>query len=332
MKSAKVSKRTYLRIAIIVLTLVLIMSVVLFSVNLWESNQGGGFLPGGDSGQKIVNYNGQEYVFRDELETFLIMGLDKYEMTGNEDDFTNNMQADFLILFIFDKENESYSTIQINRDSMTKMNVLGVAGQSVGTVTKQIALAHTYGNGRTTSCRNTADAVSELLCGVEIDYYMSLTMDAVAILNDKVGGVEVTIAEDFVGVDPELTPGETVRLKGDQALRYVRTRMGLEDSSNAARMKRQQQYLQALHQQVQQSVKDSESFAVDAVLSISDYMVSNCTSTQLQRFFYAASDYQYKGISTIEGQSVVGEKFMEFYPNADSVRETVARLLCEPKR
>ena len=36
-------------------------------------------------------------------------------------------------------------------------------------------------------------------------------------------------------------------LQGEQALRYVRTRYGLEDSTNSTRMARQQQYINALY-------------------------------------------------------------------------------------
>mgnify|MGYP000585160404 FL=1 len=68
-------------------------------------------------------------------------------------------------------------------------------------------------------------------------------MDAVPILNDLLGGVEVTVLDDFSGIDDTLIKGETVTLHGDHALTYVRERYGLEDSSNSTRMVRQRQYM-----------------------------------------------------------------------------------------
>ena len=37
------------------------------------------------------------------------------------------------------------------------------------------------------------------LMDVKIDHYISLTMDSVAVMNDLVGGVEVTVLDDFLG-------------------------------------------------------------------------------------------------------------------------------------
>lgn len=52
---------------------------------------------------------------------------------------------------------------------MTEINVLCVAGEKVGTVNKQIVLAHIYGNGNEVSCRNTSDVVSALLNDIKED-------------------------------------------------------------------------------------------------------------------------------------------------------------------
>ena len=55
------------------------------------------------------------------------------------------------------------------------------------------------------------------------NYYISMNMDAIAILNDAVGGVTVNVTDDFSAVDPSITKGE-VTLKGDQALTFIQTR------------------------------------------------------------------------------------------------------------
>ena len=84
---------------------------------------------------------------------------------------------------------------------MTQIRILGVTGEPAGTFTGQLALAHTYGSGEEDSCENTVLAVSNLLYGMEIDHYVSLTMDGVALLNDLVGGVTVEVLDDFSGID-----------------------------------------------------------------------------------------------------------------------------------
>lgn len=143
------------------------------------------------------------------------MGLDKYAET-EESNYLNNEQSDFLMLLVMNKETGACTPIQLNRDTMTKIQILGVRGDVAGTFTGQLALAHTYGSGERDSCLNTAEAVSNLLYGVDIDHYISITMDGVAILNDLVGGVEVEVMDDFSSIDSTLVQGETVTLMGNQ--------------------------------------------------------------------------------------------------------------------
>ena len=187
MRTATDNKGKYFRYGLVATSIVLLILAAFFLLRGWEKRQGR--FPSHEIDRDEIIYNDQKYVFRDNIETFLVMGLDKVEGASANDSYNNDQQADFLMLFVFDNEAKKCSAIHINRDAMVDINVLGVAGNTVGTVTKQIALAHTYGNGRDVSCRNTADAVSGLLLGVRINHYISLAMDSVAVINDLVGGV-----------------------------------------------------------------------------------------------------------------------------------------------
>ena len=329
MRKTKIGKKKIFRYATIALLIVFLLSAALLLLKIWEVQQGR--FPVLDTKQATLKYNGTEYELKNNIDTFLVMGLDKYEDSATVDSYNNDQQADFLMLYVFDNNEKKFYSIHINRDTMTDVNVLGVAGNKIDTVTKQIALAHTYGNGRDVSCRNTANAVSNLLLGVKIDHYISFTMDSVAAFNDLVGGVEVTVLNDFTGIDETLVEGETVTLNGEQAFHYVRTRYGLEDSSNSTRMGRQQQYLKALYNKTQQCIKDDDNFIVDASLKMSDYIVSDRSVTQLQDIAKKFSEYEFAEISTIEGESKLGEKFMEFYPDEDSITETVIELFYKEK-
>ena len=297
------NKRKYIKYAIIVLSIVFLISVALLFLDMWEHNRG--LFPSQDVGNDNIVYNGEEYAMRDNIETFLVIGLDKYEGESVGDSYNNDQQADFLMLFVFDKEAKTTSVVHINRDTIADVNVLGVAGNRIGTTQKQIALAHTYGNGRDVSCRNTADAVSKLLLGVKVDHYLSLSLDSVAVMNDLVGGVEVTVLDDFTGIDETLVKGEKVTLVGEQALWYIRTRYGLEDSSNTTRMVRQQQYVNALYEKFIEHVESDDTFIVNASLEMSDYIISDRSITQLQELSRKFSEYEYLGIDSFEGDSLV---------------------------
>lgn len=278
--------------------------------------------------RELTYYNGGWYARRNDLETILLMGLDKYAET-EESNYLNNEQSDFLMLLVINKETGACTPIQLNRDTMTKIQILGVRGDVAGTFTGQLALAHTYGSGERDSCLNTAEAVSNLLYGVGIDHYISITMDGVAILNDLVGGVEVEVMDDFSSIDSTLVQGETVILMGNHALTYVRTRGGLEDSSNLRRMERQRQYLIALQKKLTEKADSDAWFATNAILQVSDYLTSDCTAEKLSRIADLLSKSDVSEIRTIDGEAKVGQEYMEFYPDEDALQALVMSVFYE---
>lgn len=329
MSRAKHRRKQILRCAALVSLVVFLLSAALLILNVWEKNRG--TFPSGNSNglDSTIEYDGKKYVLKDDIQTFLVLGLDKFDDAIQNDAYNNDQQADFVMLFVIDEANKTCTAVHINRDTMADMSILGVAGEKVGTINKQLALAHTYGNGREVSCRNTAEAVSNLLLNAKVDHYISVTMDAVPIYNDLVGGVELTVMDDFTGVDDTLIQGETVTLMGEQSLRYIRSRYGMDDSTNNARMKRQQQYLEALYKKSVDCIEKDDGFIVDASLKMADYIVSDCSVERLQMIFEKIAGYEFNGIRALEGDTVMGEEHIEFYPDVDSLKKIVVDLFYE---
>jgi LCP family protein required for cell wall assembly len=322
------SKNSYLKFIIIALVIVFLIAGALLLLEVWETMQGR--FPEASTEDGVVTYEGEKYVLNDNIETLLVLGLDKYE--GN-DSQNNGNQADFLMLFVLDNDSKQCTAIHINRDTMVNVNKLDIVGSKIETSVKQIALAynHIYDDSGKLSCRNTADSVSNLLLDVPVQHYISFTMDSVAVMNDLVGGVEVTVLDDFTGIDDALVKGEKVTLMGEQALRYVRTRYGLEDSSNSTRMERQQQYVDALYDKTISCMESDDEFVVKMIEKMDDYIVYDSTDYRMKEFANKFDEYEFLGIREIEGESKLGEEFIEFYPDEDSVWETVIALFYTPK-
>ena len=324
------SKTLLLKILAVVFSVIFLYAAASYGISVIEKNTAASKKGDASAFGETLNYNNKEYVLKDNLETYLFLGLDKFD--GEEiESYNNDKQADFLLLAVVDNETSSFTALHINRDTVTEMNILGVAGDKIGTVEKQIALAHTYGNGKEVSCRNTATAVSKLLGGVKINHYVSVTMDAVPIYNDRVGGVEVTVLDDFTGVDDTLVKGEKVTLSGQHALNYVRTRYGLDDSTNNNRMERQRQYMKALYEKTKQCVEDDKKFIENSFMRLSEYIVSDCSANRLETLMNKLSSYEFVDIYNFEGETVKGKEFMEFYPNEESVKEIAVKLFYELK-
>lgn len=328
----RVNKKHF-KAAVYIVGIILTVSLILILIHKWEVNRETEPVSSdasslyADDTRELTYYNGNWYAKRDDIETILILGVDKFASSDDSASYNNSQQADFLILLILDSAAQHAVALQLNRDTMTEIAMLGVNGEPAGSFQGHLALAHTYGSGREDSCENTVKAVSNLLFGIEINHYLSFTMDAVALVNDLVGGVQVEVLDDLTFLDPALRKGETVTLKGEQALHYVRTRKGLEDSTNLHRMKRQQQYLAALRQQVDACSMDDPEFGAKVVAAVSPYMVSDCTVNQLLDLAEVMNHTQYsEELLEIPGEAVVGEEFIEFYPDETALQELVVSL------
>lgn len=319
--------REHLKVLAVLLAAALLVGVFFVGLFHWEAQYGKVANNGEQEPESSGLYlNGVYYAPKKNLETVLLIGVDKFADQTKAQSYNNSQQADFLALLVLDRENKRHTTLHLNRDTMTQIPVLGVRGESAGSITGQLALAHTYGSGGKDSCRNTVDAVSALLYGVNIDHYIAFTMDAVGQVNDLLGGVTLTMLDDLTSISPEMRQGERVTLTGDMALAYVRTRYGLEDSSNLRRMERQRQYLTALAAAISEKTSADDTFLIKVLESISTYMTSDCTANQLSQLYERWESYADDGIRTVEGSAVEGEEFMEFYPDETALKPLVAEL------
>ena len=175
---------------------------------------------------KEVTYQGEKYVYNEDLVSILFLGVDKeaFEEGGTVGDGKAG-QADALFLLVLDTKTGKSRLIAISRDTMTDVNVYSDLGNFIGTEKLQLCLAYTYGDGKEKSCENTVRAVSRLFYGMPVAAYAALDLDAIAVLTDAVGGVEVTVTKDLTIQDPSLKEGERKVLTGEQAQWYVRSRL-----------------------------------------------------------------------------------------------------------
>lgn len=283
-------------------------------------------LPQGN--QETVEVDGVTYRKKDDLTVILAMGID--HETQDEYAYREAGQADFLRLIVLDGENKTVQQLQIDRDTITPVTVLGVLGDRYDPVNQQISLGYAFGDGRQSSCEVTVEAVENLLGGQKIDQYLSLGLDGISTLNDLVGGVTVTLEDDFSAIDPSMTKGTTLTLHGDQAEIFVRTRRSIGVGTNEARMTRQEQYIQQLSTLLDEKMHEDKNFALTAYDAMEPYLYTNIPKGQLANEAWAAKDYQRLETIKPEGTHQVGDDgFMDFYPDAESLQQAVLQLFYE---
>jgi LCP family protein required for cell wall assembly len=273
-----------------------------------------------------IYYESNWYVPDDSKESILILGIDQKEDSSEKRQ--NSQQADFFALVVMDKKEESYRILYLNRDTITDIPQTDAFGKIYGYTENHLSLAHTYGDNDKMRCRNTVNAAEHLPYGIDIDHYLSLTMDAVAILNDSVGGVTVQLMDDFTMLDETFIKDSTVTLRGDQALSYVQDRGSLEDSSNLHRMERQQQYITALLDRLGTFELENNS---DTLIEVSEYLVSDCTIDQLSRWIKRLGSYEYKGSDSLPGEAIAGAEYMEYHVDEQALQELVIDLFYKLK-
>ncbi len=273
-----------------------------------------------------IDYNGVAYKPASYRVNALFIGVDAEGKAESSGSYMNKGLADYLCLLSFDTKTKECVAIHINRDTITNVPMSGIGGAYLGKAPMQIALAHQYGDGLKDSCMNTVKAVSELLKDIKIDYYVSLRMDAISKLNDLVGGVEVLIEDDFSAVDSSLEIGKRIVLKGDQAETFVRARKDVADQTNISRMSRQKTYMSALYEKV---TKSDLSF-VDIYRQLGDYIVTNCSTSVIERFSDQLKDFNFKGIVSVPGEAAVVNGYMEFHVDDDALTKIVVENLYTP--
>jgi len=276
-----------------------------------------------------IRYKDKWYSLKRSVSSYLLMGIDNNGEAKDNGSYNDGGQADVLILLVIDDDAKTISFLQINRDTMAEVEVLGVMGDVVGTLYEQLAAAHFYGNGLSNSCENTVRAVSKFLYGIKIDAYAAVNLDAVSVINDDIGGVTVAIEDDFSNVDSSLLKGSTVTLNGTQAYNYIRARMSVGDGTNLERMRRHREYINGAIEAFRKAFEDNGNLILKLISDINPYWVTDLSVNELIELADRTEKYIYNGIFTIDGEAIVGENFMEFYADDDSVKENVIRLFYE---
>lgn len=282
--------------------------------------------------KQTITYDGKTYQTRSGITTVLMMGID----TASDRQLPsmgarNGGQADFLLLQVIDHEKKTVTPIQIDRDTMAEITVLGILGNVSGTRRTQICLSHGFGDGGEQSCLFTADAVSKLLLGVPVDFYIAMDMEGISVLNDAVDGVTVTLQDDFTSLDPAMAKGATLTLRGEQAEYFVRQRMNVGIGTNEARMARQRQYLDSLSDKVSVQISQNANFVGDLFDLLADNLQSNMARGRMINEAWGGKGYQREAIIRPAGEYIVGaDGFMEFHAEQSALETLVLSLFYEP--
>ena len=264
--------------------------------------------------------DGREYRLNTNIQTVLFMGIDKNAKSDMGDRAGENGQSDSLNLLIVDRETKKAQILQISRDSMVDIDIYSASGEKMISEPGQIALQYAYGDGEEESCRLTAGKVSELLYGVNVDSYLSLTMEGMVKAADAIGGVTMTVPEDYTWIDPAFSKGATLTMDGEMVEKYVRSRDTEVLDSNVQRMERQSQFMGALIEKLQ-NVKETSNY-LSLYQQMEPYMVTNMTADEMK----SLSEYEID-TNTLEvpGEVILKDGHAQFIVDNEALRKIILK-------
>ena len=253
-----------------------------------------------------ITYKGVTYVPKGNLETYLFAGIDSPDKITEIKEYDGTGQCDVLLVLVRDRSTDTCKFLTIDRNTMTPVKSLADDGSYIDTTECQISLAHAMSLDHETRAENTVDAVSTLLGGHKIDGFAMVNMSAIEVVNDMVGGVTVTIEDDFPDSDT-LIKGQTVTLHGKD-----------EEAFNTV---------------FQAKCSEDKTFPLDLYHALEDYMTTNISAKKFSRLALLLSDEKEEEKVSIEGTADFDEDgWQTFTPDPDSLQEAILSLFYKEKK
>ena len=271
----------------------------------------------------LIELDGKLYRRNTAVRAILCIGVDtqgeleSYQASGVAG------QADGLFLVAQDMARDTVRILMIPRDTMTEIALYDQSGEFLATEKAQIALQYAYGDGDKKSCRLVSEAVSKLLYGVPIRNYISVSVDGIKPIVDAMGGVTLTVPQDYTYIDPAFQQGAQIVLDGAQAESYVRYRDTSVSGSNTERMERQMQFISAMFEQLKAQASSDLGGYGKLLDSAGEYMVTSMTMDELKEM----SEYDLDSeIINVPGEMTAGAEHDEFLVNNDKLNEIILNL------
>ena len=155
---------------------------------------------------------------------------------------------------------------------------------------------------------------------IPIDRVCVFNCEAIGVINDAVGGVEVTIENDFTDesgevLEPEFYKGNTLKLNGEQAVTFIRERDCSIFKSAMDRVERQEQYISSLVSTAKSKLKLKENDCIYTDISASELMYI----AQLA----GRTHFSMEDVTTIPGEVKMGEEFEEYHTDSTALKKIV---------
>lgn len=261
---------------------------------------------------------------REGLQTILVFCVDEVEKPQDNTAYRNGKFVDLLLVMVMDTVAGKTRALQINPDTLISYTPQGTKEA----LQLPLGQVYSYGSGGSDSGQAQMKEVSRFLGGLPMDHYLTFSMEAVALVNDDIGSVEITMPEGLNTVFPEVQAGEKYLLAGQEVMDFLRYRGGT-DVSNEEKMLRQRQYMMEMLPTLFERAKD-EDFLTKLTVKLGEGMATDLTLSQMVQVLDLMSSYELdKTVVTIPGEGTQEDGAYHFTPDADALNGILDELFCE---
>lgn len=270
-----------------------------------------------------VTHGGKTYKRRADITTILLLGID-----GGNPGATaagSGGRSDAIVFLFLDDTARTAQILSVPRDTMTDVDIYDHLDLYRYSAYMQVAMQYAHGSSPARGCYITKKTLSRMLYGMRIDGCLSLEMDGISVITDMMGGITLTMPEDYSDVDPAYTKGATITLNGDEMEHFIRYRQ-LEHGQSVIRMDRQNWLMTEMVRQLQTS--GMSSFLEKVLDKAEAYIESDIDGDTIKKL----SDYRFSDETlTLPGNLVAGNFHDEYYLDEEALQELLLKLLYEEK-
>ncbi|MEH2945654.1 LCP family protein [Sporofaciens sp. JLR.KK001] len=276
----------------------------------------------------FITYKGKEYQYNEDVINFLCLGIDNSTPVEQANEIKGQGLADAIILVSINVESGKIKILAVPRDTYVPVKVYNDEGKFLREKNMQLTLQYYYGKTAEDSCELMVNAVSNLLFKVPIQRYCAINLEAIPILNDAIGGVDVQVLEDVeVGGKP-YHAGDILHLQGKMAEDYIRDRNTDVFASSMGRLERQKQYMTNYFATAMAQVKGDLTLPVSIYQSLQGNMYTNVSVEDITYLVPELLDVALtaEDMSMIPGEVTQPDEHEAYMVNSEQLKELVVNF------
>ena len=270
---------------------------------------------------KKIIYKGHSYHRNPDISPVLFLGVDHADGLDDAIYMGRGGRSDTLYVFLLNKKEKTNTLLAISRDTMTEVDVYNPEGEYYFSGEMQVTMQYAYGKDDKNSCKLAVKTISELLYDLDFDAYIAVNLEAITKVIDMMGGLTITMPEDYSYIDPRYTQGATLTLNSWEVEWLLRYRDATQLESNDDRMERQTTLIQTV---VDELKNQNISSMLSDILKIakSDITTNAGLGTIKKIASYDLTEERY----TVPGETRAGAIHAEFYVDQKALMDLLVEL------